>query len=217
MKTRSIVYLFTCVTMLAIATSSWAGGALAGQERPVLLFEVQDIRLRHNRQIAPYVPSDIKEVPGQVGVHTCNDRGEYAHDPISGCLNYSSASTNTSWRIRYGQAGAIIAIFKLNTRNVNGKKMQVPIRYVQFDAGHVNTVIYASDEASKYAAANGLGETQIATEAPTQAPPQQQPAPVQQAKVNCSGLNLVQRLACEAENNPDLGVAIGVGIKGLGK
>ena len=56
-------------------------------------FEIEDIRLRHNRQIAPYVPSDIKEVAGQVDVHTCNQRGEYAQDPIHGCIMYFSKSS----------------------------------------------------------------------------------------------------------------------------
>ena len=166
----------------------------------------EDIHLKHNRQVAPFIPSDIKEVSGQVGVHTCNEQGEYAYDPIRGCINYSSTSTNTSWRIRYGQAGAAIAIFKLSTRNVDGKKMQVPSLYVQFDANDINKVIYASAEASKYAQANGASQTQVVkgtgNSNPTQTgAPQQETPPQPSQRVNCKELSFLERVACEAAAN----------------
>ena len=216
MKARSILSVFACATMLAIATSSWAGRQVRAYDYKLddpHPQKYEDTHLKHNRQVAPYLPSDIKEVPGQVGVHTCNEQGEYAYDPIHGCANYSSTSTNTSWRIRYGQHGAATAIFKLSTRNVDGKQMQVPSLYVQFDENDVNKVIYASVLASKHAAANGSSQSQAVKESPT--PPQVPPQ--QQAIVDCGKLDFVRRIACEAGNNAGLGAAIGAGVRALGK
>lgn len=189
----SLVFLGAIVT----ASAAFAQGKAKAFERQAgPSHEVEDIRLRHNRQIAPYVPSDIKEVPGQVGVHTCNERGEYAHDPISGCFNYSSASTNTSWRIRYGQAGAAIAIFKLR----NGQ----PTPHVSFASD--NSVTYASPEAKKFAQANGVADTQVVkgtvNSNPTQTGARQQETPPQPSqRVNCKELSLLERVACEAAAN----------------
>lgn len=172
-----------------------------------------ETKLKFNQHIAAYLPRDVRSY--QPVAYRCNDQGQRAESDVSGgCLDYVSASTHTKWRVRFVQpAGAGERIYQVNEH-------EALILHAQFDANDVSKVIYASAGASRYAAVNGSGETQVAKEnnAPTQAQPQQQ------AKANCGDLSFLQRVACEAANkaelakaNEVLGKAIGVGVRALGK
>ena len=217
MKARSILSVFACVSLFAVSFLAVAGtkqpfqyneNGERQQPAPVKQEKSQslgEIKLKYNQHIVAYLPKDIRS--HQNRGFGCDESGQHmTNDNANGCLDYVSASTNTKWRVRFGQAGAAEKIFKLGAKDA-------PMQYVEFAKGDISKVLYASAEASKYAAANGSGETQVAREnsTPTHAPPQQQ------AKADCGHLNFLQRAACEAGNNAGLGAAIGAGVRALGK
>lgn len=123
---------------------------------------VSDTLLKNNSQVHQFLPSDIR---GEAGTSkTCNSEGRYVDDgrTVSSCMNYRSAATNTSWRIRYVDYATdhsvpvgdvvIAQIFKIKNGNLS--------LWASFNGHREKT--YASADAQKFANANGSDDTEVA-------------------------------------------------------
>lgn len=65
-----------------------------------------DISLKHNHYIDPFIPSDLKGTVANQFIG-CNEGGELSSSNKGSftCADYTSASTHSTWRIRYIAGG----------------------------------------------------------------------------------------------------------------
>ena len=123
--------------------------------------------LKHNQQVAIYLPHDIRSMNEPLSFH-CNEHGQRIREFIEkSCLDYTSASTHQKYRLQFGRAGVAQQIFQVMG---NGST----IRYAEFDPNDVYRVIYLSASAQQFAQSRG-GGTQVAREGNL---PQQARSPV---------------------------------------
>ena len=86
-------------------------------------------------------------------------------------------------------------------------------RHELLATGQGTAITWMSGRASSQYASNGGDQGQVINGRNS---PAYQPAPVQQANVDCGRFGSMQRIACETANNSGLGAAIGVGKRALG-
>ena len=75
---------------------------------------VRDIRFSQNKQLRPYIPSDLKP-SGKAG-YRCNSSGGFRadNDPvIGGCAFYMSNSPAAEWKIRFINNGTANKVWRM--------------------------------------------------------------------------------------------------------
>lgn len=120
---------------------------------------VRDIRFKHNMQLRPYLPSDLRATGKII---KCDATGGFLPDGENNagvCEEYSSASTNATWKVRapychgttgcssgIGSAGMITKIWK--------RRGSAWVEWVEWEWRN-GSLKFASNEARQYASVNG--------------------------------------------------------------
>lgn len=92
-----------------------------------------DMMLPGNKHIIPYTANDLKSV---------SSLGSYCpkvpqSDNTGDCMTFTSASTNTTWKIRFAQNGRAESVFKVQSNKI--------VNWVYFEAN--GDVVYLSEAA----------------------------------------------------------------------
>ncbi len=228
MKARSILSLFACATMFAIATSSWAGGQRLANTLPN-----GDPAPKHqaqsssgipgcNGQVAAIHPNLLKTMPAEACVvayapplgFACDENGNRvnAHGGVKWvCVKYATHQEKFLAVFQPGASGSA-KIVRVAANSREGWES----RHELWATGENTAVTWMSDRASGLYASNGGDQDQLVVAGRNNSP-STQPAPVQQAKADCGRLGFAQRIVCEAGNNAGLGAAIGAGVRAFGK
>ena len=224
MKSRSILYglAITCAVVFS-ASSSWAGKGGKGEPSN----DIQPRSTAHGASgckgyFAPVHQNLQKTMPTEACVvsdssivaYACDENANPVHlvsNQKWGCVTFTTH--NEEFRLAFKSGGQTDAkIFLVAVKTEKGWEA----RHVLWSTGQNTTVTWMSPQANTHFASNG-GDPDTVIMAEGNNSPSTESVPVQQAKVDCEGLNLVKRIACELKNNPSLDKTIGVGVRGIGK
>ena len=143
-----------------------------------------EVKLKNNRYLAPYLPSDIRSV-NESSVVICDEQGRPTR-PTSGrndvhgrCYSYID-SNGEKYTIRFESVGGYEGARILKHKGGS------TVLHAHFDQS--KRPIYVSQEASRFAQANPLP---------------------QQAMHDCGSLNILEKVKCEINNK----AALGIGVK----
>lgn len=113
---------------------------------------VRDIRFSQNKQLRPYIPSDLKP-SGKAG-YGCNSSGGFRadNDPVIGsCAFYMSSSPAAEWRIRFSNNGTATKVWRM-TQGTWAPWVELG------EPPNVYHVVSISPQAQQYAASHGAGQ-----------------------------------------------------------
>ena len=201
MKTISkVTALFAFALLITTPAFANKGGRAPSEENRA---SEDDFIKRYNRHVLDYVPSDIHDINQGPGAG-CDEAGQPAkmtrENSYGNCELYSSASTNTRWKVRFIVRGTAERVFAVKEELVNGKKVDSLVLHVVFNPKRLPETFYVSPEAATRSAAN-RGSSPV-TGMPVN------PAPAVQPVADCSQIsNFIARAQCIATNK--LGAAIG--------
>ena len=225
MKTRSIFSVFAAA-ILAISTSSWAGGNSRsptlpnGQPDPTRQMHTNGVPGCRG-DVATIHPNLLKTMPAEACVVSrssntmsfeCDENGNRVK-PLGSkwvCVKYATHKEKFIAVFHMGaNSEAKILLVAANPNEGWESRREV------WATGQNQAVTWMSDRASSNYASNAGDKDHVITSGRNNG--STQPAADQQAKVDCSRLGFAQRIACEAGNNAGLGAAIGAGVRALGK
>ena len=156
--------------------------------------------LLDNKHVIPYLPADVK-VAGGTSIR-CDENGSATKDTsIHGrCMNYGSAATRTSWRVRFVYEGQADRVFKYEKRG----SREVLTPWVTFDPDDSDVYgppLFVSTGAKQQFVRNRDSTGGENASTPTNSSgsswgSQSQPV----TGVDCSGMNPYAKIACEAGN-----------------
>lgn len=135
---------------------------------------VRDIRFSQNKQLRPYIPSDLK--PSGKSGYGCNSSGGFKadNDPVVGrCAFYMSNSPAAEWKIRFINNGTANKVWRMS------QGTWAP--WVELgEPPNVYEVISISPEAQQLAASRGAGPQPVSSQKgnPTPSSPIANPNPV---------------------------------------
>lgn len=163
--------------------------------------------LADNKHVIPYLPADVKVAKG--ASFRCDENGSATKDAsIHGrCMNYGSAATRTSWRVRYIYEGQADRAFKYEKRG----SREVLTPWVTFDPDDSDVYgppLFVSAGAKQQFVRNrdSTGRESASTPASSSGASQESQGYQQGSQsrpvtgVDCSGLDPYAKIACEAGN-----------------
>ena len=187
------ISLITGVLLAASLTIAQTNNVFADELGALLL---------DNKHVIPYLPADVKVAAGTS--FRCDENGSTTKDAsIRGrCMNYSSAATRTSWRVRFIYEGQADRVFKYEKRG----SREVLTPWVTFDPDDSDVYgppLFVSSGAKQQYVRNRESTGKESTSARTNssgASQDSQSQPATATAVDCSGLGPYARIACEAGN-----------------
>ncbi len=163
--------------------------------------------LTDNKHVVPYLPADVKVAGGTS--FRCDENGGATKDTSvhSRCMNYASAATRTSWRVRYIYEGQADRVFKYEKRG--SREVLTPwVRFDPDDGDVYGPPPFVSSGAKQQFVRNrdstGTESSSIPASSSGTSQKSQgyqqgsQSRPV--TTVDCSGLDPYAKIACEAGN-----------------
>jgi len=159
--------------------------------------------LTDNKHVVPYLPADVKIAKG--ASFRCDENSNATKDTsIHGrCMNYASAATRTSWRVRYIYEGQADRVFKYEKRG----SREVLTPWVTFDTDDSDVYgppLFVSAGAKQQFVRNrdsADGENSSSSGASQESQGYQQGSRSQPVTtVDCSRLDPYAKIACEAGN-----------------
>jgi len=163
--------------------------------------------LTDNKHVVPYLPADVKVAGGTS--FRCDEAGGATKDTsIHGrCMNYSSAATLTSWRVRYVYEGQADRVFKYEKRG----SREVLTPWVTFDPDDSDAYgppLFVSAGAKQQFVRNRDSTGTESANTPTNSSGTSQESQGYQqgsrsqpvTTVDCSRLDPYAKIACEAGN-----------------
>jgi hypothetical protein len=156
--------------------------------------------LSDNKQVIPYLPKDVKLTEG--ASFRCDENGKTTKiASVHGrCMNYSSAGTATSWRVRYIYEGQAERVFKY-TKNRNREILTPWVTFDPDDSDVYGPPLFVSAGAKQQFVSNrdpsGTNGAKASTNSSTPSI-ESESRPV--TTVDCSRLDSYSKIACEAGN-----------------
>jgi len=163
--------------------------------------------LTDNKHVIPYLTADVKVAKG--ASFRCDENGNATKDAsIHGrCMNYGSAATRTSWRVRYIYEGQADRVFKYEKRG----SREVLTPWVTFDPDDSDVYgppLFVSSGAKQQFVRNRDSTGTESSSTPTNSSGASQESQGYQqgsrsqpvTTVDCSRLDPYAKIACEAGN-----------------
>lgn len=163
--------------------------------------------LTDNKHVVSYLPEDVKAAKG-VSFRCDENGGATKNTFIHGrCMNYASAATRTSWRVRYIYEGQADRVFKYEKRS-NREVLTPWVTFDPDDSDVYGPPMFVSAEAKQQFVRNrdSIGGENSSTPANGSGTSQESQGYQQGSRsqpvrtMDCSRLDPYAKIACEAGN-----------------